>query len=399
MGRSSGQRPADVHDGTGPESPAREDPEHRDGVLVTVSDQPDAADLRSWDRLVATSAHSDVAQLSAWAAVRRHAGFTPIFLLASSTGRTVGGALVLQRRLPGFGGIGYLPYGPVLPVDGDGDRAATEAALCHALAELTGTHLRALFVQPPMGAEAVSRRLLRLGFRPSSAGVAPTASLGLDLSPPPEQLRRSLSSGTRGSIKRASSRGIRVRTATEPDLPVVAELLAETAAHHNFPPLPLDYLHTLYRQLDPGNHLTIFIAEQDGVAMATQVITGSGGAAKLRLTGMRRTGAAQTGAPALLQWETILWAKANGYHTFDFGGISPPAVDAIRAGRSGLASRVSGRDYFKASFGGTPFRYPQPVELFSSRAAQVGYDLARRSEPGRRIIRRVQHLLRHRGRG
>jgi hypothetical protein len=392
MGTSSSQRFAGMHDGTGrADAPARV-PQRDDEVRITVSEQPDAATVRWWDRLVATTAHSDVAQSSAWAGVRRHAGFTPIFVLAHSAGRIVGGALVLQRRLPGLGGVGYVPYGPVVFVDGP--RAATEASLCHALAHLGGRQLRALFVQPPRGNDAVGRRLLELGFRPSTAGIAPTASLELDLSAPPEILRKSLSSGTRSSIRRASSSGVRVRMAAEHDLPVVAELLAETAAHHRFPPLSLAYLHALHQQLDPGNHIKIFIAEHDGVPVATQVLSNCGGVTKLRLTGMRRADAARTGAPALLQWETITGARANGYHTFDFGGISPSAVDTIRAGRTDLASRLNGRDYFKASFGGRPFRYPPPVELFSSTAARVGYDLARRSEPGRQIIRRAQNLLR-----
>jgi lipid II:glycine glycyltransferase (peptidoglycan interpeptide bridge formation enzyme) len=185
-----------------------------------------------------------------------------------------------------------------------------------------------------------------------------------------------------------------VRTATERDLPVVAELLAETAAHHSFPSLSRTYLQGLYRQLDFGNHINIFIAERENTPLATQVLTGCGGTATLRLTGMRRADAAPTGAPALLQWETILWAKANGYHTFDFGGISPSAVDAIRAGRSGLASRISGRDYFKASFGGQPVQLPPPVELFSSAPVRIFYDLAQRSQLGRHAIHRVRHLLR-----
>jgi lipid II:glycine glycyltransferase (peptidoglycan interpeptide bridge formation enzyme) len=387
--RSAG---AAVHDETGGAKPPAREPQRRDEVLVTVSAQPDAATLRGWDRLVATTVGTDVAQMSAWAGVRRQAGFTPIFLLARSADRMAGGAMVLQRRLPGLGGLGYVPYGPVLSVDGP--PAATEAALCSALAHLTGRQLRALFVQPPRGNAAISRRLLELGFRPSNVGIAPTASLELDLSAPPELLWKSMSSGARGSIRRASSCDVRVRMAAEHDLPVVAELLAETAAHHRFPPLSLAYLRTLYQQLDPGNHIKIFIAEHDGVPVATQVLTNCGGVAKLRLTGMRRADAARTGAPALLQWETILGTRANGYHTFDFGGISPSALDAIRAGRANLASRLNGRDYFKASFGGQPFHYPPAVELFSSTAARIGYDLARRSELGRQIIRRAQNLLR-----
>lgn len=380
-----------MHHRTGDADPGAREPLLGDEVVVSVSAQPDASGVREWDRLVATTVGTDVAQTSAWAGVRRHAGFTPIFVFAHRAGRMVGGAVVLQRRLPGLGGIGYVPYGPVTFVHSS--RAATEAALCSALTDMARQQLRSLFVQPPRGADTTSRRLLELGFRPSTAGIAPTASLELDLSAPPDLLRTILSSGTRGGIRRASAGGVRVRMAAEQDLPAVAELLAETAAHHHFTPLSLAYLHALYQELNPANHIKIFIAEHGGVPVATQVITTCGGVAKLRLTGMRRA-AARTGAPALLQWETILGARANGYNTFDFGGISPPAVDAVRAGRSDLASRLNGRDYFKASFGGQPFQYPPAVELFSSTAARVGYDLTRRSKLGRQTIRRAQSLLR-----
>lgn len=394
MLQSTSRRPtvAVVHHRVGDAEPGAHVPLLDDEVVVTVSAQPDASTLQDWDRLVGTTAGTDVAQTSAWAGVRRHAGFTPIFVLAHSAGRMVGGAVVLHRRPPGLGGLGYVPYGPVASVDGN--RAATEAALCSALTRLARQRLRSLFVQPPRGADTTSRRLLELGFRPSTAGTTPTASLELDLSVPPDLLRAGLSSGTRGSIRRASACGVRVRIAAEQDLPAVAELLAETAAHHQYTPLSLAYLHTMYQQLNPTNHIKIFLAEHDGVPVATQVLTTCGDVVTLRLTGMRRADAARTGAPALLQWETILGARANGYNTFDFGGISPQAVDAVRAGRSGLASRVDGRDYFKASFGGRPFRYPPAVELFSSTAARVGYDLARRSKLGRQTIRHARNLLR-----
>jgi hypothetical protein len=360
-------------------------------VHVTMSTRPDADALRRWDLLVASTPAADVAQLSTWAEVRRHVGFAPIFVFAEDAGRMVGGAAVLYRRLPLLGGVGYLPYGPVLPRDA----APAEVAdvVCNALARLAGRHLAALFVQPPRGADDVSDRLRQLGFRPSTAGIAPAASLELDLSRPVSDLRKSLSSGACSGIRQASAR-VQVRVGTEQDLPVVAELLADTAAHHRFPPLPPAYLRALHGQLDPGNHIKIFIAEHAGVPVATQVLTCCGGVVKLRLTGMRRSTSTPPGTAALLQWETLMWAKERGYAGFDFGGISTSAVDAIRAGRSGLASRINGRDYFKASFGGRPFRFPPGIELLSSPAARVGYDLARRSELGRRAIRRARNLLR-----
>ncbi len=66
-------------------------------------------------------------------------------------------------------------------------------------------------------------------------------------------------------------------------------------------------------------------------------------------------------------------------------------MDTIRAG---LASRLAGPDFFKASFGGQPFSYPPPVELISSPLVRVGYDLARRSSAGSRLVEAVKRVLR-----
>jgi hypothetical protein len=362
------------------------------GVRVTVSADPGVDALHRWDLMVAATQGADVAQLSPWAAVRRHAGFQPIFVMAEDAAGLIGGALVLYRRLPAFGGVGYLPYGPVLP-DGASQDAAGNA-VCAALTGLTDRGLRALFVQPPHGGDLVGQRLERLGFHSSGAGIAPAATLELDLARPVEALHRALRSGTRGSIRQAARRGVEVRAGTERDLPTVAELMSATAAHHRFSSFPLPYLRALYRHLAPDGYVKIFIAEHAGVPVAAQVVTCCGGVAKLRLVGMRRSTPAASGAAALLQWETIQWAKRNGHRWFDFGGIAASAVDAIQAGPAGLADRVNGRDYFKASFGGRPVRYPQAVERFSGIFVRVGYDLAQRSDLGRRTIRRVRQFLR-----
>lgn len=98
------------------------------------------------------------------------------------------------------------------------------------------------------------------------------------------------------------------------------DLLACTAAHQQFDPPSLDYLRTLYRELDRGDHVQIFIAELDGVASVAEMFTGCGGVLTSRLTGMQRDDQVKkSAAAAAVIWHAILWAKSNGYHTFDFG--------------------------------------------------------------------------------
>ncbi|MBO0877610.1 MAG: hypothetical protein J2P19_29895, partial [Pseudonocardia sp.] len=136
-----------------------------EGLTVTVGPEPSAHLLAGWDSLVASAPNSDVAQLSAWATIRRRAGYQPLYLLASSGDALLGGAALLRRRLRGLGWIGYLPYGPVL-ADGLGTtlRAPVRHELADALTEVARSHV-ALFVQPPDGGDELAIDLLHRGFR------------------------------------------------------------------------------------------------------------------------------------------------------------------------------------------------------------------------------------------
>jgi lipid II:glycine glycyltransferase (peptidoglycan interpeptide bridge formation enzyme) len=361
--------------------------------VVEVDGRPDADTLRGWDRLVSATPGSDVGQLSAWAVVRREAGFSPCYVLARSGDTLLGGALVLYRKVPGVGLLGYLPFGPVLPANDQ--RRDAIGVVCDALADVARRRFAGLFVQPMAGGADVSGRLLQLGFRPSTAGIAPAASIAIDLARPIDALRTDLRSGTRGSIKRAVAQGVRVRTGGEHDLETVASLLRDTGEHHEFSAVSLPYLRTLYRELAPGGHIQIFLAERDGTPLAADVLTSSGGVLTLRMTGMRRADdVRRSGAASLLRWETLVWAKAGGYDAVDLGGVPPSSVDAVRAGHKHLAARVDGRTYYKASFGGDAFHRPPAVELLSSPVARLGYDLAQRSTVGTRVVGLLQRLLR-----
>ncbi|MGH3900036.1 MAG: lipid II:glycine glycyltransferase FemX [Pseudonocardiaceae bacterium] len=363
-------------------------------VSVTSSTRPHPDTIRAWDHLVSHTPHSDVAQLSAWSAVRRQAGYVPHYVLVRRAGRLVGGALVLQRRLPVLGVVGYVPNGPVI-APGAG-RSAVAQAVSTALADLGRRRLSGLFVQPPDRADDISERLLQLGFRPSVAGIAPAASIRIDLTRDVEELRHGLTTSNRRRTRARAwaDRGVTVRRGGERDLPMVADLLAHTAAHQQFDPPSLSYLRTLYRELHRGDHVHIFIAELAGVAAVAELFTGCGGALTSRLTGMHRDDPVKkSGAAAAVIWYAILWAKANGYHTFDFGGFPVDAVDMIRNGESGCTSRLTGPEVFKASFGGQPFRYPAAIELLSSRLLRTGYDLSRRSEVGGKFVATARRLL------
>ena len=365
-------------------------------LSVTLTRQPDSLVLARWDELVRNVPESDVNQLSAWADVRRAAGFKPLYLFVRRGTELVGGALVIGRRLPLVGEVGYLPYGPVVATDTDRDPAI--AALAAALERLARRKMLMLFVQPPPDGDDISRELQRRGFRPSHAGIAPVATLRLDLARDADELRAGLRKRLQRWTRRWPVRGVRVRRGTQDDVALFARLHAATAQHQGFTPLSLDYLATLYGRLAAGGHAELFVGEIDGRPVAARLYSGCGGVLKLRLVGMDRDDeAARLSVAAAVEWEAILWAKANGYCWFDFGGIRETAVSVLEA-EGADSSALTSSEAFKATFGGTPFRYPTPVEMISSRLVRTAYDLSIRRPAGRRLVKRTALLLRA-GRG
>jgi lipid II:glycine glycyltransferase (peptidoglycan interpeptide bridge formation enzyme) len=363
-------------------------------VRVIAREDPGPEVLCAWDQLVDRTPGTDVTQFSVWAHLRGRVGFTPLYLLAYQAGELVGGAQILTRRFPVLGSMGYLPYGPLVSPDAP----ATDdirRALVDALAVLSRRRLRILFIQPPEGAQDTSNELLRRGFRPSSAGIAPQGSIRIDLTADLAEIRSRFGKRLKSWTNRWESRGVTVRPGTEQDVPLLAELMASSAQHQGYTPLPLDYMTALYRELASTGHVVMFVGEVDGVPVAVDLMTGCGEMVRGRLSGFDRSGEAmRLSVPAAIRWELIKWAKTQGYRWFDFGGLRPETLAALLDSADHNADAVHTADQPKITFGGTAFRYPTAVEIIRPAALRMAYDLAWRSETGRRLFREVKSLLR-----
>jgi lipid II:glycine glycyltransferase (peptidoglycan interpeptide bridge formation enzyme) len=354
---------------------------------------PKAEELAAWDRLVAGTEGTDVTQLSAWATVRALAGYRPTYLLAYQRGELVGGALILRRRLLGVFSISYLPYGPVIAAD-LADRASVRAALVDELVAFAHRQ-RVMFIQPPEHADDVSTALLARGFRPSKAGIAPAGSYRLDLTLPLEQIRAGFSKRLKSWTNRWESKGVRVRRGDERDLPLLVRLMAGTGRRQGFCPPPLEYVRTLYRELDALDAVALFVGEVHGVPVSADVVTICAGTVRGRLGGFDAIGeAAKLSVPAAVRWETIKWAKRQGYRYLDFGGLPEPMLtDMIDRGIH-CSDEWPSAQRSKLQFNGQPFRYPTPVERIHPAALRVAYDLAIAHPTGSRLVNKVKAMLR-----
>ena len=170
-GKRSTKSPAGISVGAADRARARQ---LLDELTMVVTSAPEPELRAAWDDLVARTAGTDVAQLSGWAALRKQAGYQPLYLLATSGPWLLGGGLVLRRKVRGVGRVGYLPYGPVLSEDLVITRPVVRHQLVEALSSVARSHA-ALFVQPPDGGDDIALELLQKGFRFSQAGIAPAA--------------------------------------------------------------------------------------------------------------------------------------------------------------------------------------------------------------------------------
>lgn len=358
----------------------------RDAVAVTASMHPGRAVLRTWDRLVDRTPGTDVNQFSCWARLRRQVGFTSLYLLAYQAGELVGGAQLMTRRVPVLGPVGYVPYGPLVAHDAPMGQDV-RCALADALAVLGRRRMRMLFVQPPEGAQDMTRELLQRGFRPSSAEIAPTGSIRIDLTADLAQIRSRFGKRLKSWTNRWTSRGVTVRIGDEKDVLLLADLMAVSSDHQGYNALPVDYIRTLYRELARTGHAAIFVGEVHGVPVAADLVTRCGDMVRGRLSGFdRRDESIRLSVPAAVRWEILQWAKARGYRWLDFGGLRPETLDALLDGERPKGASFPSADQPKVTFGGTAYRYPGPVEMIRPALLRMAYDLAAHSAAGRRLF-------------
>jgi hypothetical protein len=368
--------------------------------VVCRGAEPDV--LRAWDRVVESTSGTDVTQLSAWARVRSHAGFAAAYVLASIGGEVEGGAQILYRPVPVLGGFGYVAYGPLISPAAT-DPAALHEALVRSLVDVARRRVRVLFVQPPEGADDVTAALLGRGFRPSSTDIAPVGSLRIDLTADEDEIRRGFARRLRSWPAKWPARGVVVRPGDERDVPLLADLLAQSAGHQRYRPPSVTYLQAMYRELAP-KHAALFVAELRGSPVAADLVTMCGNMVRGRLSGLDRSGEARSlSVPGAIRWEIIRWAKAHGFRWFDLGGLPAEVVHALLAGERhhdpGWPSAVQ----TKVAYGGAAYSYPPAVEAVWPVPLRIAYDVARRSHRGRRVVeasvRRVRGVRRARGAG
>jgi peptidoglycan pentaglycine glycine transferase (the first glycine) len=205
-------------------------------------------------------------------------------------------------------------------------------------------------------------RLPAANFRLSPSQVQPGQTLILDISGSSQELLKQMGQKTRYNIKLAQKKGIVI----EEDNTKIGDflkLLKKTAKRDNFQLHPQEYYQKMISVLGPKSSAKLFLAKYQKKIIAAN-LTCFFGRTAIYLHGASDYRFRQMMAPYLLQWQSILEAKKQGFRFYDFWGIDEEKWPGITR--------------FKKGFGGIKIIYPGSFDLVFQPAWYKIYQIARR---------------------
>jgi peptidoglycan pentaglycine glycine transferase (the first glycine) len=307
-----------------------------------------------WDRFVERCPGGDLVQTTAWATTKRGVGMqTSLTTAHGSDGEIVGGGLVIIKEVLTGVRLGYVPRGPV--INGGSDSAATVVDGLISSARSKGVQL--LIIQPPLGGEACEPALTARGFEPGCPGVAPEATIRLDLTRTDEQLLAGMSEMRRRNVRKAMKSQLVIEQ--DDDVALFQRLHSATAARQRFVPIDLATLRAQWDVLAPAGHCAMFIARHEGKPVAGLWLTSFAGVVTFKLAGWDASIDSVKNANEALHWTAMRWARSTGAHTYDLGGFDRRATELITAGQALPPEFTKTPAFFKLGFGGTPILLPK----------------------------------------
>lgn len=341
------------------------------GYAVRVSDGPDD---RDWDDSLENASHGSYTQSSCWGRARESIGWRPVRVIVSRDGHIVAGAQMETRDALAGMRVGFVFAGPVVRRDEAGLTGLVideTVSLCNALG------VRYLAIQPPRGDEPLLRELERRGFRRGVLDhlhIYHPGRVVIDLLPDLDEILVRASRRTRSHI-RSTERGgseIDMRRGTVDDLPIFVALRDAHSARLGYARRPDAYYEALWHAMEPGGHLSIFVAERQGEPVCAQLVVTFGDACHL----LEAAWSGEHGRLRpndLLDWHVMKWAKQQGYRSADLGGVEQPVMDAVAAGGIQAVDPKYGASLYKLKWGGRILPDPPFVDHVPNPALRFAY--------------------------
>lgn len=271
-------------------------------------------EINHWnDFLIANPDGGNVFQSYEFAMQKETGGYKAHFVFTGSLALTI-----LEKSVPTFGKLWYLPKGPGITSTKDLFEIINE------LKPFAKKHgVFAIRIEPELP-RTNQPTLARHGLVAARPIIPNPSTITLDLHDDLETVMSNLNQKGRHAIHRAERDGVIVRQvpSTDENCHIMYDLLAETAKGQ-FGIRSFEYFQNFWQRFESAGLGQLFFADFDGqvVAGAYAMTFGSKSTYKDGASVRERTA---YGASHLLQWNVITWAKSRGAVIHDFCG-SPPS--------------------------------------------------------------------------
>lgn len=323
-----------------------------------------------WDDFLSNTLGAHHEQTCRWARIKKHQGWQCIRVVCRDERQIVSGAQLLCHRVRPFGVVGYVPRGPCLAERSDRLSQLTIQALLKAARQAGVWYLA---VDLPHTGHFLEAHCTSAGLWPSPAHLPPArmmaASSVIDLSLPEPELLARMRKSTRHNIRQGLRHGVRVREGTEDDLGVFFDLMLATCRRRGEAPNPgsLEFFQQFWRELRPPGWARLSIAECDGDAVAAELAVPFSDTHRLWKFGW--SGQYRNyNVSDVLCWDSITWARRNGFKHLDLVQVDPVVVAAMAKGNINqpevMARRLYGPTVHKTGFGGRITHLPGAYSSF-----------------------------------
>ena len=169
--------------------------------------------------------------------------------------------------------------------------------------------------------------LTQSGWKESNQQIQFRNTMVLDLTSEESELLSSFSQKTRYNIRLASRKGLEVRDGTSADLNLLYGLYESTSTRNGFPIRPRKYYLDVWQSFMEAGMAQPLVVTIDDEVIAAVVMTIFGECATY-MYGMSSGQHTEKMPNYLLQWESIVRAKASGCTSYDFWGVPEVFVDS-----------------------------------------------------------------------
>lgn len=329
--------------------------------------------IERWDELVAANPDGgNVLQSRAFGQVKGAHGWKDRYFMLGGTA-----VLVLERVVPAFGKIWYVPKGP-----GVGDRGGLKAFV-----EQIPDKPFLVKIDPEIPKDAIKpESLTKLGLQPARNVQYNVSTVVVRLDGEEEAIIGGFKQKTRYNVRLAAKKGVEA-AAVDTDGAAIDQmyfLMQETAKRAGVFLRDKQYFADFWRLHAEQGTGQMFFAKYEGKVLAGAFVTYLGTKALYKDGGSVREHS-DVQAPYALQWGIMQWLKQHGVTEYDLHGV-PPAdqIDNPKHPLAGLAR-------FKLGFNAEVTEFIGTYDLALDKAK---YQLWNRV--GEKLVMRYEHRVKSR---